>query len=152
MSMFKDQGKLIVGFLLGAGAMFLLDPDRGSRRRALLRDQGTRTSRRLGEGLEGAARDLRNRSSGAAAELKARWRKEAAEDDVILERVRSALGRVVAHPHPIEVSVHEGRVALAGPIDAAEVDRLLETVAKVRGVVEVENRLRVSPGASTRLP
>jgi uncharacterized membrane protein len=36
----SGQGKLITGMLVGAGTMYLLDPDRGSRRRSLLRNQG----------------------------------------------------------------------------------------------------------------
>ena len=69
----KISGKLLTGLILGAGAMFLLDPDRGTRRRALARDRGIRASRKLSEGLGSTARDLRNRTSGAAAELKARF-------------------------------------------------------------------------------
>jgi osmotically-inducible protein OsmY len=144
MSMFKGQGKLIAGLLLGAGAMWLLDPERGARRRALVRDQGRRASRRLGEELEGAARDLRNRSSGAAAEVAARFRRDSADDDVVRERVRAALGRVVAHPHAVEVAVQDGRVVLSGTVEAGEAGRLAVVVRKVRGVTEVEDRLAMS--------
>jgi len=150
MSIFKGQGKLLAGMLLGAGAMWLLDPDRGAKRRALVRDQGRRASRRLGEELEGTARDLRNRSSGAVAEIASRFRRETADDDVVQERVRAALGHVVAHPHAVEVSVHDGRVVLAGTVDGGEVGRLVAAVRKVRGVAAVEDRLEVAPGAGGR--
>jgi osmotically-inducible protein OsmY len=143
MSMFKGQGKLIAGLLLGAGAMWLLDPDRGARRRALVRDQGRRASRRLSDELEGAARDLRNRSSGAVAEIAARFRRETVDDEVVRERVRAALGRVVAHPHAVEVEVRDGRVVLSGAVETGEVGRLVAVVRKIRGVAEVEDRLAV---------
>jgi uncharacterized membrane protein len=43
----KRQGKLIAGVVVGAGAMYLLDPDRGARRRSLLRDRLATTARNL---------------------------------------------------------------------------------------------------------
>jgi uncharacterized membrane protein len=36
----KSPGKLIAGVVVGAGAMYLLDPERGAERRALLRKEG----------------------------------------------------------------------------------------------------------------
>ena len=145
MSMFKGQGKLILGLLLGAGLMWLLDPDRGARRRTLLRDRSRRASRRLGEELEGTARDLRNRSSGAVAEIAARFRQETADDEVVQERIRSTLGRVVAQPHAVEVAVHDGRVVLSGTVAEDEAGWLVAAVRKVRGVSAVEDRLGVGP-------
>jgi hypothetical protein len=126
--------------------MYLLDPDRGSRRRALARDKGARISRKLGGGLATTARDLRNRSAGAAAELKARFRPDLAGDEVIEERVRAELGRVVSHPGSISVTVLDGRVILSGPVPSDEATDLLATVEKVRGVREIENQLDVRDG------
>lgn len=139
----RDRGKLIGSLLLGAGAMYLLDPDRGNWRRALARDKGIRMSRKLGEGFAVTARDLRNRSTGAAAELKARFRRDVADDEVVEERVRAELGRVVSHPGSISVTVLDGRVILSGAVPGDEVDHLLEAVGGVRGVREVENQLDV---------
>lgn len=150
MSIFKGQGKLLAGMLVGAGAMWLLDPDRGARRRALVRDQGRRASRRLGEELEGTTRNLRNRSSGAVAEIASRFRRDTADDDVVQERVRAVLGHVVAYPHAVEVTVRDGRVVLAGTVEGGELGRLVAAVRKVRGVAEVEDRLEVGPAAGGR--
>jgi uncharacterized membrane protein len=36
------QGKLVAGVIVGAGVMYLLDPDQGARRRALLQERGAR--------------------------------------------------------------------------------------------------------------
>ena len=41
------ESALIGGAGLGAGLMYLLDPDRGKRRRALVRDQAARSVRRF---------------------------------------------------------------------------------------------------------
>lgn len=139
----RGSGKLLGGVLLGAGAMYVLDPDRGARRRSLLRDQGFRASRKLGEGVGATARDVRNRSAGAAAELASRLKRDQAGDEIVLERVRSALGRVASHAAAIEVSVYNRRVILSGPVPAAELDAILSSIRRVRGVREVENQLEV---------
>ena len=138
-----NQGKAIAGALAGAGLMYLLDPDRGSRRRALVRDQAVRARHRLAEGAEATGRDLRNRARGTAAQLRSRLRREMAGDEVLHERVRSALGRVVSHPGAIEVSVSDGRVTLQGQVLREEEDDLLASVGRVRGVAEVRNELEV---------
>jgi uncharacterized membrane protein len=139
----KGQGKLIAGMVAGAGAMYLLDPDRGARRRSLLRDQGIHVGHKLGDGLSATARDARNRTRGAAAELRARFKNDEADDDVLHERVRSAIGRVVTHPSAINVTVSQGRVTLTGHILAHELDALTEKVERVRGVTEVHNELEI---------
>jgi len=70
----KGREKIIAGMVLGAGAMYLLDPDRGGRRRSLLRDQGVHISHKVGAGLAAKARHTGNRTLGAAAELRSRLR------------------------------------------------------------------------------
>lgn len=55
---------------LGAAAMYLFDPERGRRRRALVSDQMTRARRIIRERASGAARDLGNRAYGAGAEAR----------------------------------------------------------------------------------
>jgi uncharacterized membrane protein len=140
----SSHGKTIAGALAGAGLMYLMDPDRGARRRALMRDQAVRARHRLAEGAEATGRDLRNRAAGTAAELRSRFRRETAGDEVLHERVRSALGRVVAHPGAVAVEVADGRVTLQGQVLANELDDLLRTVRGVRGVSEVRNELEVS--------
>lgn len=137
------QGKFLAGLLAGLGLAYLLDPDRGARRRALARDKATRAGHKLAEGFDATARDLRNRASGTAAELRSRFRREEADDDILHDRVRSAIGRAVSHPGAIHVSVRNGRVTLRGQVLAHEVDQLVATAGKVRSVSEVVNELEV---------
>ena len=113
----KDQGKLITGVLVGASAMYLLDPDRGARRRSLLRDQGVHAGHKLGDGLAATARDARNRTRGTAAALRARFRSDSPDEDVLHERVRSAIGRAVSHPGAITVVVTGELVTLTGQVN-----------------------------------
>jgi uncharacterized membrane protein len=139
----RGQGKLFAGVVVGAGAMYFLDPDRGARRRSLLRDRGVHAGHKLGHGFAATARDTKNRALGAAAELRGRFRQDQADDEVLHERVRSAIGRVVSHPSAISVTVSQGGVTLSGHVLADEVDALTQRVGRVRGVEEVRNELQI---------
>ena len=139
----NGQGKLLSGAVMGASLMYLLDPERGARRRGLVRDQVTRAGHRLGEGLDATARDVRNRAKGTAAEVKSRLHRDVVDDEVLDERVRSAVGRVVSHPRAITTTLSQGRVTLEGQVLEDELDALLDTVKRVRGVSEVVNNLEM---------
>ncbi len=139
-------GDLVAGLILGAGLMFLLDPDRGKRRRALVRDQivhGMHKVEDLGEDLVATTRHLQNRARGVVAETRSRLRREDIEDSVLEARVRTAMGRVVSNPGAIDVFADSGRITLSGPVLAAEVGQLLATVSSVSGVAEVNDQLHV---------
>src|SRR5918999_1849800 len=119
------QSKWIGSLILGAGAMYLLDPDRGARRRSVVRDQLARAGHKLADGLSATARDTRNRTMGAAASLRSRFQADEVDDAVLHERVRSAIGRVVSHPGAVIVTAHDGQVTLTGHVLADEVDDLI---------------------------
>jgi uncharacterized membrane protein len=133
----------LTGAAMGGGLMYLLDPDRGQRRRAVLRDKAVRGLHQLGDAADKGARDLRNRARGAVAESWASLRRHSVDDAVLVERVRACLGRAVSHPDSIEVQASNGNVTLSGPVLQAEVDCLVHSVWAVRGVTGVENRLQV---------
>jgi hypothetical protein len=126
------------GLGLGTGLMYLLDPDRGRRRRALLRDKGAWALRKTGDCIEVTAHDLRNRAQGITH---IHSTSEPVDDRIVAERVRSKLGRVVAHPGAIEVNALNGAVTLSGPILVEEMSELLKCVNGVRGVKQVINNL-----------
>jgi len=138
----KYGGLSTIGALgVGAALMYLLDPDRGARRRKLVVDKLVRLGHTATDAVDTTRRDLGNRTHGLAAEARRRFRSDEADDRVIEERVRSELGRVASHPSAVTVRVVEGRVTLTGPVLARESDALLSGVRKVRGVQDVENRL-----------
>lgn len=62
--------RTLIAFGVGVAAMYLLDPERGRRRRALLRDQVAHARRVLSERAGSKARDLSNRAHGLAAEAR----------------------------------------------------------------------------------
>lgn len=135
------------GLGLGAALMYVLDPERGKRRRALFRDKAAHVSRKASDRLDARSRDWRNRARGAAAQVRAMTRPENVADPVIEERVRAELGRVLSSPGAVEVSAREGSVTLSGPVLAKELDDLLTAVQKIHGVEDVENRLQVYESA-----
>lgn len=138
--MAKDD--LMSGLLLGAGLMYYLDPERGRRRRALMRDQLTHLSHRADEAMDTAARDMRNRATGVAAEARGRVHSAAAPPAVLEARVRADLGRVASHPGALRVAVDDdARVTLTGPVLAQEADRVVSAVESVRGVRDVIDRM-----------
>jgi uncharacterized membrane protein/CBS domain-containing protein len=138
-----DSARLIGSLALGAALMYLFDPDRGNRRRKLLTDQITSLLSQSDDAIGKTGRDLRNRTRGLMAETSASLSVEQPDDAVLVERVRSAMGRVVSHPHAIEVTAQNGRVTLRGPILAYEIDDLLSAVSSVRGVSSTDNQLEV---------
>jgi uncharacterized membrane protein len=122
--------------------MYILDPDRGRRRRALVRDRvssGLHTTR---WGLGKTWRDLGNRAQGMASAARSLVRRGDADGAVLEPRIRSRIGRAVSHPHAIRVqAMEEGRVILEGAILRHEADNIISTVESVPGVKSVEDRL-----------
>jgi hypothetical protein len=131
---------LLLGITLGAAGAFLLDPQHGRRRRALLRDKMDRGMHETREFADAATLDLRQRARGFAARAKS-LRGGQAPDDVLVERVRAKLGRYSSHPGAITVTALNGRVVLTGDILAEEQERLFDAVRSVRGVEHVDNQL-----------
>jgi hypothetical protein len=132
---------LLKGACLGAGAMYFLDPDRGRRRRALLRDQAVGASHYLARQWDATIRDFNNRLSGFIAEIERFGRSEPVSDNQLAGRVRSKLGRFVSDPRAIDVDVHDGHVTLRGPVLASEAQSAFDAIRAVRGVTHVANEM-----------
>jgi uncharacterized membrane protein len=132
---------------LGAALMYLYDPTRGNRRRALIRDRANSLVRQADDGIDVALRDMRNRTRGFLADMMAMVDQENAPDWLLEERVRARMGRNVQHAGSLEVQARDGRVVLTGPALAEDVDRVIKRVASVRGVRGVENQLKVYQNA-----
>jgi len=145
-----DQGAcFLAGLGFGAGLMYLLDPNSGRRRRALVRDQMVHAGQETEDFLEDAWKDAQHRATGLAAETSAMFKCDHTSDEVLVDRVRSHLGRHCSHPHAIRVSAEGGHVTLSGPILERDLCGVIRAVRNVRGVRCMENHLDVheSPGA-----
>ncbi len=135
------------GLGLGSGLMFLLDPDRGKRRRALLRDKCAWAARKTADAIDTTVRDVSNRTRGLAVDFQSKLSHEQPSDQVLTERVRAKLGRVVSHRSAIDVAAKDGCVTLRGPILASEVKKTESCVSNVIGLLQVNNELEVHPTA-----
>lgn len=133
---------LIGGAGFGVGLMYFLDPDRGRRRRALMRDKSIRWSRKTREFAGSTSRDMRNRARGMGAAVKS-WVQPAppVPDNVLAERIRSKLGMFSRHPSAIDVHVTDGTVTISGPVLQDEVDGISGAINKIPGVNRIFNRL-----------
>jgi hypothetical protein len=139
----RTDMSLLTGLAAGAGLMYLLDPNRGAYRRALMRDKVVRAANQTGDAIATTARDLQHRTTGASAMLRGWRRQEAVDDGVLLERVRSKMGRYTSHPRAIDVFVNQGTVTLQGQILRPEHRGLMSAVSSVRGVCDVQDYLQV---------
>jgi hypothetical protein len=141
----KRTLSMLTGASVGAAVMYFFDPVAGNRRRALLRDQLIHLFHKAGDRGDARLRDLRNRAYGAVAEIRGAMRDShtSISDDVLVDRVRSQIGRHTSHASALEVSAHDGVVRLRGPILADEVGCLLDAIGQIRGVADIEDQLEV---------
>src|SRR5213080_3989065 len=110
-----NKGVALVGGVgLGAALMYIFDPDRGKRRRALLRDKVEATGNEISDKAEKMGRDLKNRAYGFVAETKSIFQHDEVTDDVLVDRVRSRLGRISVHIDSFDVAAKDGVVTLRG--------------------------------------
>jgi osmotically-inducible protein OsmY len=66
-------------------------------------------------------------------------------DDIVLERVRARVARIVGDADAVQVTVENGTVRLAGEVPAEQRDQLLTQLAYMPGVLRLRNALALSP-------
>src|SRR5690349_4889047 len=132
------MGAANVGGLL----VYFLDPDTGRRRRALAKDRSVSLLKDADDAISKASRDLSNRARGAVAEARSLLPMGGVSDEVLVEQVRSRIGRVISFPHFLEVGARDGVVTLRGAVLESELANLLPTVSSTRNVSSVRNELR----------
>jgi uncharacterized protein YunC (DUF1805 family) len=138
----------LFGFAVGAATAWLMDPDRGRRRRKLVRDQIVHAGHELEDTARAKAKHLTNRAAGLVHEARGEILDPPVDDRVLEERVRSAVGRVLTNPGALIVSADRGVVVLSGEVSSAEVQKLVQAARSVRGVEQLENLLQARTDAS----
>lgn len=133
----------LIGAALGGAAMFFFDPDRGRRRRALVRDKAVGASNSARNFVDAGARDLKSRGSAMTGRFKSLFNRRSATDHVLGERVRSVMGHHVAHPGAIDVYTSGGNVTLNGSILSHEHSDLVEAIRATAGVTAVVDHLSI---------
>src|SRR5438132_14073805 len=144
-----NKGVALVGGVgLGAALMYIFDPDRRKRPSALIRDKVEAAGNKIGDKEEKRGRDLSNRAYGVVAETKSIFRHDEVTDDVLVDRVRSRLGRIPVHIGAFDISAKDGSVTLRGQILAEELPRVLRAARFVRGVKGIDNQFEVHERAA----
>jgi osmotically-inducible protein OsmY len=137
----------LFGAALGAGVMFLADPTRGARRRALVRDKVAWATRKTRDAAGVTWRDVGNRVTGIQSRVRGRFADEAVDDATLCDRVRTALGRVTSHQRGMSVRSTSGWITLSGDALESEVASIVFAANNVRGVEGVQNELRTHRSA-----
>jgi hypothetical protein len=138
-------GSAGLGAGVGAGLMYLLDPQGGGRRRAVARDKSLSALKQGGKAAAKTSRHLGNKTKGLVAEAGSKLRNsDLAEDgQKLLKKVQKVIHVNVSYPSAIDPILEAGRVHLHGLVLASEVARLLVALEAVEGVNSVENRLEI---------
>lgn len=139
----NQAASFLGGAAIGALAMYMLDPDRGRSRRALVKDKTVRLMHVKREAFGKMARDIKNHTQGLMHDAQAIFKGDDAEDEVVAERVRSKIGRSIRHPGAVEVEISGGTAHLRGLALASEIQDLIRCVEHVRGVNRVVNEVEV---------
>ncbi|HUF02751.1 MAG TPA: SRPBCC family protein [Aridibacter sp.] len=138
----KRLNLLLGGIGIGAGLMYLFDPQKGKRRRAMLGDKARHLGTVGKRGLVKASHDATNRISGLAYDAKSVFRPDDEPSDAVLDaRVRSSLGRCSSNPHALKTHVEDGVVTLRGPVLEHEADDVVWRAGKIRGVKSVNDEM-----------
>jgi hypothetical protein len=146
-------GSAGLGAGLGAGLMYLLDPQGGRGRRAVARDKTVSALKQGGEKAAKTSRHLGNKTKGLAAQASSKLRKSDLAGDLknngqaLLQNVQRKVRRAVSHPNAIDAILEEGRVILHGLVLASELAGLLAAIQAVEGVTEVQNHLEIHESA-----
>jgi hypothetical protein len=133
----------LVAAALAAGVAYFFDPRSGRRRRALVRDKLVHATHAACSFAGKANRDAQHRAQGLVSSTLSHLRPDHGSDAIVVERVRTELGRLSTHPGAIDVTCQDGVVRLRGDVLAEEVDHVVAGVKHVRGVDRVESEMRV---------
>ena len=137
----KKAVSILQGITIGATLMYLLDPTSGKRRRAAIRDRLPNARLKTKDTVEKAAKTLKGRASGLAAEANAALSGEPISDHELIARIRAQIERAVNDISHITIAAHEGNIILSGTIDPLQIPKIVESVQSTRGVNNIENRL-----------
>lgn len=145
----KRNKLMMAGGIAAAGiaSIYFLDPERGQERRIALSRKSKRVSSELGKTASKATRDMWHHVKGVTRQAwshldHGHW----PDDRVLAERIRSRIGRIVAHPHKVHVISDDGVVTLWGPVSQEESRRLATIARTMPGVREVINHLELREG------
>jgi osmotically-inducible protein OsmY len=131
--------------LASCTALYFVDPDRGRRRRNMLRDRVQARLRRIGRGLNSVFREAAAETYGVSHKIVHLVPRpsEMTDDETLRQRVESQLFRDRHIPKGnLNINAEHGLVILRGELDSPiEIAQLEERVRHIPGVRGVQNLL-----------
>ena len=130
---------LMGGIGAGAGALaaYLADPELGEQRRTKVMSRTRQLLNRVRHDAKMSLRDTQHHLAGMAAELRSHLSADEPSSEVLEQRIRSRIGRVISRPRSVHVLCDHGLVTLWGRVPKDEIYRLLHAVRTVPGVREI---------------
>jgi hypothetical protein len=138
---------MLGGLGLGAGLMYILDPAVGRKRRKGVAEK-TGSIRERSRAIGRVSREIGKEAWGLISEARGVIEGGIEDDATLTSRVRARLERTLAAPETVQVLVENGVVTLLGTVAAADFDRLVSSVLRVKGVRDVNDQLDVRPTAN----
>lgn len=126
---------------LAAAGMYLFDPVQGRRRRAVVRDKLVSRLTEMRRAIGVVKRDARHQVHGGVARTRSLIRSNDVSDEILVERVRVALGRATSHASAIKVSCSERVLTLQGAVLKHEHPRVMRAARSAAGASEVHDEL-----------
>jgi len=137
------------GAALGAGLMYLLDSEKGSGRRANLRQLAVSAAATLRRWQ--STRATPQPEAPGRARVLAVVPPKPVPDWVLAERARLEVWRGIAHPGSVQVTARDGRLTLWGPVLPGEPETLRENLAKLPGLRGLELQLTIRQEPASRV-
>ena len=157
MSVLTPMVTFMAGMAVGAGLMYMMDPEVGSRRRLQAREAAGRYMHRTQDTMRQQAQRLsgRGRQEDMTRGAETMTSQQDTMDDIDLrEKIRSRLQERIDNADRIEIEVSGGMVTLSGSAKTHEVDRIIDAASTLPNVRSVINRISVQgqPTGSSGMP
>src|SRR5687768_4259557 len=104
----NTAARVLVGMAVAAGAVYILDPVSGRRRRFALGD----VTHRMEIGTRDARHDASERAHAVASWTKTKLTPDQTRDKAVLKHVRETIRDWASDPRSLSVAVDEGQVIL----------------------------------------
>lgn len=125
-------GAALGAMAVGAGLMFLLDPQHGKVRRSLMRNKASRVAREARGYIQSARGGMAGQADSADSSV---------SDEELAARVRAEIASACTHPTDVYVSVRGDHIVLSGSLPIEEQEAVIARCQAIPGVARVVNNL-----------
>src|SRR5512147_1926446 len=141
----------LAGMVLGAGAMTLLNRERGAARRRKLRDKAEHFLKAGKRETQKTAKRYWDSAYGRVQETRARMQEGRVPDEILEERVKAQIGHVLSHRGVI-VRARNGHVMVDGMVEPGEKQKLADRLRNTRGVRSFDLLVEEQSNEEARFP